>query len=63
VGVSAVKGLQGCGYMCNGYQWQVIGVVCVCGVVKMVRLQRVGTGETEWHFEGFQQLWWLAGLR
>jgi len=21
VGVSAVKGLQGCGYVCNGYQW------------------------------------------
>jgi len=20
-GVSAVKGLQGCGYVCNGYQW------------------------------------------
>jgi len=23
---------------------------------KVVRLQRVGTGEREWHFEGFQQL-------
>jgi len=21
LGVSAVKGLQGCGYVCNGYQW------------------------------------------
>jgi len=23
LGVSAVMGLQGCGYVCNGYQWEV----------------------------------------
>jgi len=27
--------------------------ILVSGVVKVVRLQRVGTGEREWHFEGF----------
>jgi len=30
---------------------------CVCVIVyKKVRFNRVGTGEKEWHFEGFQQL-------